>query len=422
MVRVLVTNDDGIKSPGIKALIKALALKAKVYVVAPDSQQSGKSHSISLGEDMIATKVKLEDVEEAYKLSGTPADCVKFGVQKFRAKGIEFDFVFSGINLGSNVGRDVQFSGTVGAAMEGAIQGIRSVALSMSSINATKFGYLCRMVPELMDLSRKFTPDIVLNVNAPELAASKVQGVKFVDGHVNSFNDVINQQDNDAYRYVGYLEDSDDGKSDVYYLSQGYVTVTPLSIDWADKASLAKLNGLAGVKSVCLLIDYQEKLVPAMRKSKELMGNVIKLAKCLDRLDVPVVVSQQYTRGLGNTVPELRKALGSYEKVEKIDFSCFGAPGFEEMFSAAVSRSVVIAGIESHICVLQTALDFIERGYNVTILKDCCSSRRKEDHETAMELLAARGCTITTWEAYVYMQMGSAAHSAFRAITDIVKE
>lgn len=422
MIRVLVTNDDGIKAAGIKALTKALALHAEVYVVAPDTQKSGKGHAVTLGEPMVAKEVKFEDAKVAYKLSGNPADCVKFGVQKFARDGITFDFVFSGINHGPNLGRDIHYSGTVGAAFEGALQGIRSIAMSLGSIDPSKFGYICKMVPELMKLSSKMSPDLVLNVNAPDISASKIKGVKFIDGKQNCFNDVINEQDDGTYKYVGHLEYDQDGKSDASYLTEGYVTIAPLRTDWADMASLAKLNGATGMKPVCLLVDYQEKLVPAIRKNKDLMRNVVKFAKCLDRLDLPVVVSQQYTRGLGNTVPELRKVLGKHEKVEKVDFSCFGAPGFEEMFNAAIAKNVVIAGVEAHICVLQTALDFIERGYNVTIIKNCCGSRNKEDFETAMDLLAAKGCTIMTWETFVYMQMGSSTHSAFRAITDIVKE
>ena len=146
------------------------------------------------------------------------------------------------------------------------------------------------------------------------------------------------------------------------------------------------------------------------------------MARCAKVLDMPVLVTQQYTRGIGPTVPELAKVLGTFDMVEKLEFNCFDTPGFEDRTEGWLGRTVVLAGIEAHICIQQTALAFLERGYSVVVLRDCCSSRKEEDCDTAMELLAAKGCTVTTYESFIYGMLRTSKHPAFKEIAGIVKE
>ncbi|MDO4383734.1 MAG: isochorismatase family protein, partial [Eubacteriales bacterium] len=103
-------------------------------------------------------------------------------------------------------------------------------------------------------------------------------------------------------------------------------------------------------------------------------------------------------------------------------FSCLDAPGFEEELESMTAKHVVIAGIEAHICVYQTAMDFLDRGFKVTILKDCCGARKKVDFDTAMAELEKAGCRITTFETFVYQTLRTSRHTAFRTISEIVKE
>ena len=131
MYNVLVTNDDGIDAAGIRQLIFTLSLTTQVYVFAPKEQQSAKSQAMSAQGQLSVESRSIRGAEEAYAVGGTPVDCVKFGLQTMAEKGVSIDYVISGINMGLNLGADIHYSGTVGAAMEGAISGVRGIALSV---------------------------------------------------------------------------------------------------------------------------------------------------------------------------------------------------------------------------------------------------------------------------------------------------
>ncbi|MBQ6622089.1 MAG: 5'/3'-nucleotidase SurE [Mogibacterium sp.] len=422
MRQFLVSNDDGIEAEGIKALVKALVPLGKVYVTAPSMQQSAMGMALSLRDHLKARELEMEGAECAWEVTGTPADCVKYGLQVLENRGIRPDYVIGGINMGANLGLDVHYSGTVACAREGAMSGIRSIALSVVSHEASHFKYICSLLPELLELSDEFDAGTILNVNTPNLPVWKIKGVKIVPAGSRSFEiRFVEKTEDGAIGYQGGPTTDHAAGTDLAALHDGYAVITPLTISPTDWNALQQMRRVKDAKAACLFVDFQEKLLPAMRKPEKLLDNVTKFARCVDRLDLPVIVTQQYTRGLGQTVPQVRQALHHFDKVEKLSFSCWGAPGFADKISATVLKSIVIAGIESHICVQQTALDFLERGYEVTILRDCCASRKKEDHEAAMQLLAAAGCKVTTWEAFVYQLLGSSTHTAFRAVSAIVK-
>lgn len=426
-MNILVTNDDGIEAAGIQKLIFSLSLLAKVYVFAPAQQQSAKGQSITIWEPLSVEKRKISGAEEAYAVSGTPTDCVKYGVQTLRDRNISIDFVVSGINMGLNLGADVRYSGTVGAAMEGASFGIRSIALSVEHHVPTYYDYICGMLSNLLDMSRELESTTVLNVNTPDLPAWKIQGTKITSAGPKRFLDQVvpDEKEENVFHYTGgHYEMAEDLSEDfdVRACAEGYATITPLETDCTDRAAIREMKRMTNQDVLCLFIDFQEHLVPVMRKSKELMKNVSKWARCAEALRMPVLLSQQYTRGLGPTVPELRDVLHEYNRLEKISFSCLDAPGFEEELQSMTGKHVVIAGIEAHICVYQTAVDFLDRGFQVTILKDCCGARKKVDFDTAMEELAKAGCRITTYETFVYQTLRTSRHTAFRTISEIVKE
>lgn len=166
MIKVLVSNDDGISSNGIKALVRATGTDSGCICVATASQRSATGQGMTLHDPVNISETKFPGAKFAYAVDGLPTDCVKFGLQKLREKKTDVDFVISGINLGSNAGTDVHYSGTVAIATEAAMSGYRAIALSANSHTATHFEYLCDMLPEIIDMSGKLPKGTILNVNS----------------------------------------------------------------------------------------------------------------------------------------------------------------------------------------------------------------------------------------------------------------
>lgn len=131
-MNILVSNDDGIKTEGIKALVKAMSREADIYVVAPHVQRSASSHALSVHTEITLREVEFEGAKKAYECDGTPADCVKLGIDMLKQEGIYIDAVYSGINHGGNLGTDTMYSGTVSAAAEGMMAGLPAVAVSVN--------------------------------------------------------------------------------------------------------------------------------------------------------------------------------------------------------------------------------------------------------------------------------------------------
>ena len=128
--------------------------------------------------------------------------------------------------------------------------------------------------------------------------------------------------------------------------------------------------------SILVVIDCQTKLMPAIKDTEELEKTVVKLAKGIRALDVPVVVTQQYTKGLGPTTDDICEALGGFEPIEKVTFSAMGTQEFVDVMKAAGRKNVIMTGTETHICVQQTTLELLEAGYNVYLVQDCVGSRK----------------------------------------------
>ena len=237
---ILITNDDGITSPGIKALVDAVKDLGKVVVVAPDSPQSGMGHAITIGTPLRMDKVAIFDGIESWQCSGTPADCVKLAKDKIlHAKP---DICLSGINHGPNHSINVIYSGTMSAAMEAAIEGIPSIGFSIVDFKFDADFTVAKMVVhELTNriLKNTMPEHILLNVNIPITTVAAFKGMKICrQAHAKweeEFDHRIDPHGKDYYWMVGKFVNLDTQPgSDVDYLKQGYASVVPIKIDFTD--------------------------------------------------------------------------------------------------------------------------------------------------------------------------------------------
>ena len=170
-----------------------------------------------------------------------------------------------------------------------------------------------------------------------------------------------------------------------------------------------------------LIIDFQERLFPVMYENEKLLNTTKILVEGLQVLDIPLLLTQQYTKGLGETIPEIKSAITSFEPIEKRAFSCCDEPSLIQKLSVAKAKNVIICGIESHVCVLQTAVDLKEAGYNPIVVMDCVSSRRPESIEIAKERFRFEGIMMTSMESILFELTRSSDAEGFKAISKLVK-
>ena len=243
--KILVTNDDGIDARGLIKLVEALADSADVYVAAPMVQHSAKSQSITFLHEVDIEERDMEGVKKAWAVHGTPADCVKIGLLKLTEEGISPDFVISGINMGNNAGLAAYYSGTIAAAREGALNGIRSVALSVQGHEASEFSAVTDKLSEIMKMSERLDTDTVLSVNAPEVTSSELKGIKIVPAAPFGYGVLYDFRRAESGNYQldavrAYMDDQ--MRYDFDWLIKGYMTVSPLP------TSLEAPEALAGLK------------------------------------------------------------------------------------------------------------------------------------------------------------------------------
>jgi len=161
--------------------------------------------------------------------------------------------------------------------------------------------------------------------------------------------------------------------------------------------------------TVGLIIDIQERLFPAMYEKETLLKNCRILTKGLGLLGIPLVITQQYTKGLGNIIEEMESTIPEFEYIEKRDFSCCDEPAVMVKLAGLKAKNVIICGIESHVCVLQTAVDLKEVGFNPIVVMDCVSSRTKENIELAKERFRSEGIMMTSYESILFELTSSSA-------------
>lgn len=171
-----------------------------------------------------------------------------------------------------------------------------------------------------------------------------------------------------------------------------------------------------------VVVDVQEKLVPAMnsRVSAELIQHIALLLEGFEALELPVIATEQYSKGLGHTVNQLSAATRQ-SCIEKTSFSCCGEPDFIAALEKSGARQVLLVGMEAHVCVLQTLLELLDRGYVVHLVKDAICSRFKSDFETAVATAAAAGAVITSTEIVLFQLVGDAKHPGFKTVSQLAR-
>lgn len=246
---ILVTNDDSIYAKGIKELIEIAKTIGEVVVVAPDSHQSGKAHSITIFEPLRMYKKTIFGDIEAYECSGTPVDCVKIA-KKVALKGRKIDLVVSGINHGSNSSISVIYSGTMSAAIEGAIEGLPSIGFSLCDYDhEADFSHISGFVKQIIKeaLAKKIPKGVALNVNFPGINKGEIKGIKICRQALAKWDEDYDKRTDtngkDYYWTSGVLENNDQGEdTDEWALKNNYISIVPCLFDLTAHDNIAKLN------------------------------------------------------------------------------------------------------------------------------------------------------------------------------------
>lgn len=249
-MRILVTNDDGVEAPGIKLLEKlALQMSDDVWVVGPAEEQSGAGHSLTLIEPVRIRKLG----EKRYAVRGTPTDSVMMAVSVV-LKDHKPDLLLSGINRGANLAEDVTYSGTVSAAMEGTLAGVRSIALSQVITDwRAKDPYAAAeaWAPAVLKAlaEQAWAPGVLINVNFPPLGADEVRGVRTTEQGFHDYSRSVIEERRDLrgnpYYWFGLgPDDREPGhETDLKAIADGFISVTPLHLDLTHNPTMAQLRG-----------------------------------------------------------------------------------------------------------------------------------------------------------------------------------
>lgn len=400
MIKVLITNDDGIDAQGIKVLAEALMPLADVYVVAPAEEQSGKSQSITFLQPVKVEKRDMKGAVAAYAAWGTPADCVKIGLCILEKEGIKPDYVISGINLGYNTGLAAYYSGTVAAAREGALNGIKSIALSLGSHEATEFDSILGMLPVLLEMADKMSPGTLLSVNAPNIPASEIKGYRIAEaapfGYGIKFifeevEDGLYQMDGEPAEMWGSTE------YDMDVTEDGYVAVSPIPTTLADRVSLSRLrDAYAKDEVLAVIVDAQEDVLDDIPGKAELEGRLAQFAHAAARMDLPLLLTERYSKGAFSE--EVMKYASRFETAERMKTDAWTSEDMVSLTSLVDARKVIIGGAETHLALFQTTVGFLERGYEVIVIEDCTGSAHPDIHKKAIRELKEAGAKIAGLE------------------------
>ena len=235
-MRILITNDDGIYSPGILSLAEIAAKFADVRIVAPDVERSSAGHSITASHPLSYKRTPIGGFD-AYRVNGTPADCVALGAHNWE----KVDVVLSGINLGSNLGNGMWHSGTVAAAKQATLLGLRGIALSVpGTVDEPDFGMLKLSVAEVLDILLNDKQLTLVNVNFPD---KKPKGLRWTRQSVRHYDGtVVPGQDPLGRKHFWFsvipIEETEEG-TDRWAVERGYVSMTPLRLDLTNEKELA---------------------------------------------------------------------------------------------------------------------------------------------------------------------------------------
>lgn len=249
---ILVTNDDGITAPGLRALVRYMKEIGEVVVVAPDSPQSGKGHAITIDNTLFSANITVDKehgAPEEYSCSGTPADCVKLALQELLKR--KPDICVSGINHGSNSSINVIYSGTMSAAIEAGIEGIPAIGFSLCDYAwEADFQPAGKIVKKIVrrSLEHGIPKGVVLNVNIPKADAKKIKGIKVCRQARANWKEKFDKRRSpagkDYYWLTGEFELLDNGEdTDEWALANDYVSVVPTQFDLTAHHTIQHLNG-----------------------------------------------------------------------------------------------------------------------------------------------------------------------------------
>jgi 5'-nucleotidase len=251
MLKVLISNDDGIHANGIQTLAAKLSQTCEVYIAAPDRERSATGHALTLHKPIGIEEVELKfPVAKAYAISGTPSDCVKLAANAL-FKDIKFDVVVSGINHGPNLGSDVLYSGTVSAALEGAIQGFPSIATSLvngfEKLADFSHGaeFIANYLPKIMEIG--IPPKSILNINIPAVSLHNMAGVKVTElgtrMYTDSYERRVDPRGRVYYWLAGEVIDTTEAEtSDVEAIRNNMVSISPVHYNLTNFPVLPQLQ------------------------------------------------------------------------------------------------------------------------------------------------------------------------------------
>ena len=179
--------------------------------------------------------------------------------------------------------------------------------------------------------------------------------------------------------------------------------------------------GITRAKAALVVVDIQERLLPAISEKERVVGNALRLVKGAAILGVPVLVTEQYRKGLGSTVAEVASAIPGFAPMEKLTFSACRTPGFTDALRARHGADVILCGIEAHVCVLQTCLDLLAEGFRVFVAADAVSSRTPENYGMALDRMRAAGAVIVSSEMVLFELLEKAGTDEFKLVLALVK-
>lgn len=246
-MRILISNDDGINAHGLKVLEKvAREISDDIWIVAPETEQSGAGHSLTLHRPLRIREVS----DKKYAITGTPTDCMLIGVNHIM-QGQTPDLVLSGVNHGANIAEDVTYSGTVAVAMEATLLNVKAIAFSLSVDygHPAKWATVEHHAPRILKDLINYTPpeNVFLNVNFPDVIASSVQGVRITRQGQRMGDDVLVERVDPrgvSYYWIGGVDNKQGGPdgTDLQAVARGFISITPLSLDFTHQQSLTQLE------------------------------------------------------------------------------------------------------------------------------------------------------------------------------------
>ncbi|MEM2888093.1 MAG: hydrolase [Candidatus Bathyarchaeia archaeon] len=172
---------------------------------------------------------------------------------------------------------------------------------------------------------------------------------------------------------------------------------------------------------ILIIIDVQEKLFTHIAEKETVLENLEKIIKFMYIIKIPIIITEQYPKGLGPTVPEVKNLISDFKPIEKLEFSCFGSQEFRKALEKTGKKTLILAGIEAHICVTQTAIEGLENGYKIYVVEDATSSRNLQDKTTGINRMRQNGAIIISTEMLIYELLKKAGTLEFKETLKLIK-